>query len=312
MAKDSTQTVCVDPTLAPGSTMVQTVGVQYLLRSSDFYVNPRNFTEVGMMSFKPLRRLVDPSGRPCALWWTFQTTSSSIVRLLGPGVQADLLSRSNITSGPGGSAVGSSPILAQLSWDATTALIDIGVGMRYSIIAETATMGLRIPSLAVLENRYINTGNPNGLINDTDEDAVVVDALITVGATCGLSPLGERLATLTRTYDPTETDLPPGQPIPDVLVAPIRVSGSAGDFVIPPRARRVQFSVAQASNIFSAANRVDFLSDQISRLVRRTANDGGVGGRLTPFIDVPQNASIISILGFTATEPVTATWELEL
>lgn len=247
-----------------------------------------------------------------ALWWTITAWAREAVRAqTGPGI-VDPLSDGMVLAG-----YKATPIQLRLRLRAELVYIDIGAGMQFSVLAQNAGVDLWVPGDRVLHNanRKMNvnqdgSSSVSGLDLSNNPVGVtrpVFDTDIDLNITASTAPVGRvGPVTCTRTYDPAnETDVPseaPGAPAP-----------VAGDFEIPPRAKRVQFAVRNEDGAPTTGVGARFLSDPVSRFDRGAVEQWDVGARerTSPYVDIPGNASIVD-LSELAGSIVTAVWELDL
>jgi hypothetical protein len=282
-----------------GSTFVNSTGFQRI-QSATPAIFPRDFAEISSVSFAPPSKAGPCEPEPCATWWTITATAREVVRQ-GTGAPSSLLQWSDINAqgNPGTDA----QILVR--WEADVALVDIGAGARFSILAPAVTVSLRVPAQ---DARVITNQNVQGGVGLTGAPAQFVkDTLVTVGASCAEAPIGDTIARLTRTYDLTQTDVlaPNGAGAIAALPALYRV---------PSRARRVTFSVPDAVAVPGAGVGVRWYQGQ--------PDGAGVGVRLglvddwgrrtSPAVEAPGSAGTFLLVGFAAGATVTATWELDL
>jgi hypothetical protein len=290
--------------LAPGSKTWTTFGAQYLVET-EAPNGATGYSEIPFQSMKPIKVKCDPdTGEPCARWWTVNVNANEAWRVVPQGTTVTLPSFSDIAN------VGtpSTNVQLRLRWDGSYVDMDIGPGARVSVLSPTLSAALLVPSRV-----YVPNSNPKGPglpgITAPLGGGVVVDAAATLSVTCADAPLGDRIATLTRTYTPLGTDLPQGD-LDGLAFNPF--VGSA--YRIPPRARRVQWS----TNVVGYAP-----AASIGPEYRGLANVAGLGlirgqydawGRAMSAIhDVPKNANYVSLATFDRlADTVTAVWELEM
>jgi len=290
--------------LAVGSKWWDSTGVQFLVTTPT--PNQRTgYRPIKFVSLKPKSKLCDPDGEPCALWWTVNANAFEFFRIAPQSTQLTLPRFSDIEN----AGVPASLLQLQVEWDSSTAFVDIGPGSRFSIMAPTITLGLWVPSTVVVPNK--NTANQAVRTGITTPDVAgeytVVDAAATVSVACSTAPIGDRIATCTRSYTPDGTDLPTGQF--DGLPLNPAVPGT---YEIPPRARRVQWST---NNGFAPPAGVGPLyrapSPAAAPVTRGQYDAWGRG--MSNIHDVPKNATLVNLAPFAGSADVlTAVWELEM
>lgn len=246
-----------------------------------------------------------------ALWWTVTAWAREVTReQTGPGT-VNPLSGSIVESG-----LASTPIQLRLNMRGETVYVDIGPGVQFSVLAEDLNVQLWVPSRTVQSNvnRKRNVDQNGNLSVQSldlenlgqDESVPVFDTDIDLNFTASAAPVGRAGPVYcTRTYNPsTQTDVPQ----PDGAAAP-----AIGDFAIPPRAKRVQFSVRSIDDAPTAGLGAIFRSDVVDRFDRGAVEQWSVGARerTSPFVDIPQNAGFVD-LSELAGRIVTAVWELDL
>jgi len=287
--------------LAPGSTTVNSATVERV-DTSETPNQLRDYSLFTFLSYEPEGTKNSPQPKPCAYWWTVNASASEVTRLFEFGGVVRQLQTSTLKAGNKQTA-----IQMAVGWDSTEAFVDIGGGTRFSVLAPKLTLSLWVPSTQAMLANNPNTSVQNAGNAATatrpglriEPESTVLDTLVSIGVTCSESPLGDRLATLTRSYDVANdagTDVPFPANTVDV------VGGAPGAMGIPPRARRVTFTSSTTDNFT-----VEFLSNLGTAYVRRTVSS--VAGILENVL-VPKNATVIRFSG--AATVVTATWEIEL
>jgi len=263
----------------------------------------RDYTETAGAEVALSRMIANPLPPSSAMWWTitafaFETVSDEA----GPATILPV-NDSFLSNG-----LPSTEIQLVVRVRGEQIFIDIGKGTQFSVLAGNVSLGLWVPGRNVLitPNRRPNINAiQQGLILPEGFEGPVFNTSIGLNFTVGTSAVGRSgPVTCTRTYDPTDTDVP----VASGLALP-----SPGDFVIPPRAKRVQFSVRFQDEPVPTALGVNFLSDVIARFSRGAVTQWSVGAReqTSPWADIPQNAQIINIASLTD-RIVTAVWELDL
>jgi|GEM_PF-3736879 len=291
--------------LAVGSKWWDSTGVQFLVQTPT--PNQRTgYRPIKFVSLKPKSKLCDPDGKPCSLWWTVNANASEFFRVVPNSTSLTLPRFSDIEN----AGLPASLLQLQVEWDSSTAFVDIGPGTRFSILAPTITLGLWVPSTAVVPNK--NTANQavrTGLTTPAPvNEYTVVDAAATVSVSCSTAPIGDRIATVTRSYTPTGTDLPTGQYDGFPLNPAV-----AGTYEIPPRARRVQWS----TNIPGFTPGVGVGPIYRSPSPAAGSIDRGQydawGRAMSNIHDIPRNATFVDLGLFAGSvDYLTAVWELEM
>lgn len=294
-------TVCTSRRLAPGSTTVNSATVERV----DTPETPnqlRDYQLFTFLSYEPKDTKRDPQPNPCSYWWTINASATEVTRQIEVAGVVRQLQTSTIKSGNKQTA-----IQMAVGWDSTEAYVDIGGGTRFSIFAPILTLNLWVPSPQAMLANNPNTPQQNegnaltatrpGL--NVAAGSTVIDTQISIGVTCSEAPLGDRLATLTRSYD-LQNDQGSDVPFPPNT---LEVVGSEPlVMAIPQRARRVTLTSADGSN-FTA----EFLSNLGTQFVRRITNS--VNGMIENVL-VPKNSTVVRFSNVTAN--VTGTWEIEL
>jgi len=261
----------------------------------------RDYSETSMtqISLRDVRHGL--RDRPCAIWWTVEAYGRDLARVIPPGA-----------TGVGwGDAFGagylSSSAVLKISQNGDKPIfVDVGTGVRFSLLTDQINVSLLVPSQRA--QFAIQTEPPP--VQGVEEETVI-DSSTSVIITCSEygGPIGNRISTLTRSYLQTDTDVP--GPFANTLGATLRGANDgvlAGDFVVPPRARTVQFSTSEPP---TATNPIFFLDNPVSRNVVANYEWDGVTA-ISPRIEIPRNASIINVALVSAPSPVTAFYELEL
>lgn len=286
---------------------------EFAVRSQRVFPGPaptwiRDYTEYSMAQVS--MRDVHGGTRDdvCALWWTVEAYGRDLVRE-GTEVSPGVFSGGGFDDAFG---AGFLPTGIQLSVSQNAdhpIFVDVGTGVRFSVLTDQINIKLFVPSRNV---RFAQATEPEPVVVLTDEAPTIIDSTTVVTLTCseGGGPIGNRISTCTRTYAVTDTDVP--GPFANTIDGVTTRGGNegvvAGDFVIPPRSRSVQFSGG-------ADGRISFLDNPINRnsLGRVTFVPAAMASRnfLAP-VQIPRNATIISFSAFDPGEIVTATYELEL
>jgi len=267
---------------------------------------PTDWTRVPGCQVALSRVIKTPLPPEAARWWTITAHASQVVRNFPNGGTVFPLNDTDVERG-----VKSTSVQLAVNVRGEEIYVDIGTGTEFSLLAGNIDVGLFVPSTLVRSpvDRRPNAGavGSNGLVLPEQFDGVVYDTSISLNFTASTAPESTHLSpTVTRSYDPAGTDIPAIGPVAN------SVAGQPGDYRIPPRARRVRFSIGQEGTVPAANVGVQFLSDQSSRIDRgELSNWAGPGERFSPWVDIPQNASIIDISEIEA-PIVTATWELKL
>jgi len=272
----------------------------------DAPVYPTDWTRVPGCQVALSRVLKTPLPPEAARWWTITAHPCQVVRNFPNPTTVFPLNDTDLDRG-----VKSTAIQLAVNVRGEEIYVDIGTGVEFSLLAGNIDMGLFIPSTLVKSpvDRRPNAaaaGN-NGFTLPDGFDGVVYDTSIALNFTASTAPESTHIApTCTRSCDPEGTDIPAIGPVGEA------VGGQAGDYRIPPRARRVRFTIGQEGTIPPTNVGVQFLSDQSSRFDRgELSNWTGRGERFSPWVDIPQNASIINIAEISAPF-VTCIWELKL
>jgi len=281
-----------------GSTFVNSTGFQRIQRAEPA-IFPRDYAEISSVSFAPPSKAGPCEPEPGATWWTITATAREVVRV-GTGAPSSLLQWSDINAS--GNPATDAQILVR--WDADVALVDVGAGARFSILAPAVTVSMRVPAEG---GRVITNQNSGGDGLTANVTQFVKDTLVTVGASCAEAPIGDTIARLTRTYDTAQTDVQ----APNGAGA---IPAVAGLYRVPSRARRVTFSVPDGTPIPGAGVGVRWIQGQ--------PDGAGAGVRLglldnwtrrtSPEVEVPGSAGTFFLVGFAAGDTVTATWDLDL
>lgn len=241
-----------------------------------------------------------------ALWWTVTAAPREVARRqTGPGI-VEALNSSAVLDG-----IHATPIQLLVSFRGEEIYIDIGRGCQFSVLTAEISASLWVPCgqngfLRAFQARQVGqTPSLNLESIGQDEEFAVFDSTISINFTAaGSSGRTSAPTTCTRTYDPADTDVPQ----PAGTAAPL-----PGDFEIPPRAKRVQFTERYGDEPVVTDVGVEFLSDVVDRYSRGAVQQWDVGARqrTSPWTDVPGNARIINISDL-AGRAVTAVWELDL
>lgn len=245
-----------------------------------------------------------------ALWWTVTATPREIAREVtrtpdGP-VTVPVLNSTTV-----GEGIRATPIQLVVRFRSDEIYVDIGRGCVFSVLTEEISANLWAPvgeTGAVRQFQTRCSSNPTTLDLESLPINTVVpvfDTSIAINFTASSAPGRTRAPiTCTRTYDPTDTDVPQ----PEGTAAP-----QPGDFEIPPRAKRVQFTERYGDEPVVTDVGVEFLSDVVNRYSRGAVQQWDVGARqrTSPWTDVPGNARLINISDL-AGRAVTAVWELDL
>lgn len=293
-----------DATLDRFTRLNNTTGVQYVPLPPAQPPNIlRDYQVIPMTKLAPQSVRCTPQGSPRQTWWTITANGNEVARnIANPGddpIPADLLRWTEIQSRNGG--VRSTEVQLQLSWDADEAVIDIGAGVQVSVLAPIVTCSLLVPSSVAAPN--INQNERNQGVRIPPGGSQVLEAVISVGMSNSLSPLGFKTATCTRRYLGADTDVPE-------LGGGRTVTPPAGMFQIPPRARWGTFYVPSGQDLPAANIGVQFF--------RSPFGDTPLGivdlwdRRVSPRVRIPQGASVIRLTGFENTDQLTAVWELDL
>jgi len=172
-------------------------------------------------------------------------------------------------------------------------IFDVGQGMRVSVQGTTVSAVFLVPGRNA--KQYSSAVPVPGVGLDLQEGQAVADCLLQASIVAGESPLGERLATDTRTYSGADTDIPADN-------AP-----QPGDYLIPGRARTFTASSGNAPPV----GILQFLDNTIDRNVIESVDLDAVQSGVA--IARPGNAGIINLAGVDPdTLPLTTTWGLEL
>lgn len=290
--------------LAPGSKPWTQFGVQYLVDEQAPIVTT-DYVEVPIQSMKPLSAKCDPdTGNPCAMWWTVNVNAFEMFRLVPAGTTVTLPKYTDIQ----GVGLPSTPVQLRLFWDGSAVDIDIGSGTRVSVLAPTLSARLLVPSQIYVVNS--NTPRPEeGITPPAGQgDRIVADMTATISVTCSDAPLGDRVATLTRTYTPLGNDLPSGT-FDQIAVNPAGTSA----YRIPPRARRVQWSASNLGASPGAGVGPQYLAPGNTAGPYARGQYDAWGRAMTEIHDVPKNATYFSLATLDQVVPfATAVWELEM
>lgn len=261
----------------------------------------RDYTVIPMTLQAPRRADCTPQGDPYSVWWTLTANAREVARQIEvqERTPAELLDWSEIGALHGG--YDSTDIQIELSWDADTAIVDIGAGIQLSLLAPTITANLWIPSTVVARNA--NTSQVRTGIALEPGFNQILESLVSVGLTASDAPLGSQRATCTRTYLVGDTDIPQ-------LAGVGAVAPTPSTFQVPPRAQRVTFYVPPGQAAPGVAAGVAFFRSPIADTPFGLVD--AWGRNVSPRVQVPQNASIIQLFGFDPADQVTAVWELDL
>lgn len=252
-----------------------------------------------------------------AIWWTITASPFQVARNFPAPTTVVPLDESSVSAG-----LPSTPVQLVVKARGEEIFVDIGRGTEFSMLAGNIDVGLFIPSRIVKVNvdRRPNLYPSNaaaegiavpggyGLVLPAGFDGTVYDTSISLNFTASKCNESTHIApTCTRIYDPAETDVPAIGPAGEA------VGGQAGDYQIPPRARRVRFAIGPEGTIPATNIGVRFLTDQANRTDLGELSNWaiGAGERFSPWVDVPGNAGIVNIADITA-PLVTAIWELKL
>lgn len=282
--------------LAHGSTWQNTIGAQFV---PNLELTSNRFREIPLQAMRTGSRTRDPIAAPGSKWWTVNVSGATISRrILGAdaGTQA-LIGWSELLS----SGVPTTPLYMKLKWDATEVLISVGTGTRVSVLVPTITVSLLAPAQDVVENR--NDRNARKGIVTPAVNTTLIDTVASISVTSAEAPTGTHDARLSLFYTKTNTDIEIVN-IPNVGVSATPVNG---EYQIPARARRVQFTSEADPGVAG----VQFFDNIVDRTPLGNVNNWG--GFISPIVDVPQNATVISVAGAGAPAATFgATWELEL
>jgi len=283
--------------------LTNTMGVQWRpLPPEQPAIWPRDYITIPMVKQAPQRVRCTPQGDPMSLWWTVTANGSQVARVVqneGDTPAAPLLDWSEIVTANGG--VDSTDLQLQLEWDADSAVVDIGAGVQFSILAPIVTASLLVPSPIAARNAntsQVRSGVPLELGGNQ-----ILEAVASIGMVASEAPLGRRQTTCTRRYLVGETDVP-------TLGGGKSVTPAASTFQIPARAQWVTFYVGTGQVAPAAGIGPVFLRSAIGDTPIGQVDDWA--RRVSPRERVPQNATVIRLVGFEPGDQVTAVWELDL
>lgn len=290
--------------LAPGSKPWTQFGVQYLVDAQAPIITT-DYVEVPIQSMKPLSAKCDPdTGNPCAMWWTVNVNAFEMFRLVPAGTTVTLPKYTDIQN----TGLSSTPVQLRLFWDGSAVDIDIGAGVRVSVLAPTLSARLLVPSQIYVPNS--NSPRPEVGITAPPGggDRIVADMAATISVVCAEAPLGDRLATLTRTYTPLGTDLPDGT-FDGLAVNP----RPASSYRIPARARRVQWSGSNVGLSPAAGVGPQYIAPSNPAGLFVRGQYDAWGRAMTDIHAIPKNASYVNLATLDGVADfVTAVWELEM
>ncbi len=283
--------------LAHGSTWQNTIGAQFV---PNLELTSNRFREIPLQAMRTGSRTRDPIAAPGSKWWTVNVSGATISRrILGAdaGTQA-LIGWSELLS----SGVPTTPLYMKLKWDATEVLISVGTGTRVSVLVPTITVSLLAPAQDVVENR--NDRNARKGIVTPAVNTTLIDTVASISVTSAEAPTGTHDARLSLFYTKTNTDIE----IVNIPGVGASFPPNNGEYQIPARARRVQFTSGAGD---PGAVGPSFFNNIVERI--EVGNVGNWGNRTSPIVDVPQNATVVSFAGVGAPGATFgATWELEL
>lgn len=282
--------------LAHGSTWQNTIGAQFV---PNLQLTSNRFREIPLQAMRTANRTRDPIAAPGSKWWTVNVSGSMLVREIpaaDAGTQA-LIGWSELQT----SGVPTCPLYLKLKWDATEVLVSVGTGVRVSVLVPTITVSLLAPAQNVVENR--NERNQSIGIVTPAALTTLVDTVASISVTSAEAPTGTHDARVSLFYTKTNTDIE----VVNIPGVGPTATPSNGDYKIPARARKVQFT----SSADPGAAGVLFFDNMVDRNVLGNVNNWGRD--TSPIVDVPQNATMISVAGTGAPgSTYGATWELEL
>lgn len=276
---------------------------------------PVDYTRVGGCQVALSRVIRTPLPPEAAVWWTLTVNAREVARNFPNGGTVQPLDDSSTEEG-----LPSTGIQIALKARSEEIIVDIGKGVEFSFLAGNIDMDLLVPSTIVKPNinrrpslyasdaaaQGIAVPATGGLVLPEQFDGVVFDTSVSLNFTAAKAPESTHLSpTCTRSYDPSDTDI-------FAIGDPGGTGGQAGDYRIPARARRVMFAIGPEGTIPLTGVGIQFLSDPVNRFQRgEVSNWAGQNERFSPWVDIPQNASLVNVSEIEA-PAVTAIWELKL